>query len=234
MCLFALHLSAKTYLVSVGIADYSKFPSSVNNLELTVKDAQAMVDLLSANRSMDYSILKDTLATKRNILRYIRGVFKKAAEDDIIIFFFSGHGYDGGICACDGRMTYAEVREAMSRSRCKNKIMFIDACHAGGLRGNANHASSSEVTSAKKANVMLFLSSRTNENSLESRNMDHGYFTTYLKAGLSGEADANKDNVITAKEIFTYVSDGVRTLSLEKQHPVMWGNFSDDMPVMKW
>jgi uncharacterized caspase-like protein len=64
--------------------------------------------------------------------------------------------------------------------------------------------------------------------------MQNGFFTTYLTKGLQGNADLNNDRVITAREIFSYVSGGVSQLSQGKQHPVMWGNFSDTMPVMKW
>lgn len=51
---------------------------------------------------------------------------------------------------------------------------------------------------------------------------------------MRGAADANKDKVVTAKELFTYVSKGVKQLSGNRQHPVMWGNFSDDFVVMDW
>ena len=64
--------------------------------------------------------------------------------------------------------------------------------------------------------------------------MQNGYFTTYLQRGLRGGADANRDRIITAKELFNYVHAGVVKLSNNKQHPVMWGKFSDDMPVMIW
>ena len=64
--------------------------------------------------------------------------------------------------------------------------------------------------------------------------MKNGFFTTYLQKGLRGGADADKDRVITAKEIFDYVHTNVVELSKGKQHPVMWGKFSDDMPVMNW
>ena len=64
--------------------------------------------------------------------------------------------------------------------------------------------------------------------------MQNGYFTEYLKKGLRGNADVNKDRTITAKELFDFVHNGVSKISSEKQHPVMWGNFDDNMPVMKW
>ena len=121
----------------------------------------------------------------------------------------------------------------MAQCKCPNKIMMIDACRAGGLR--VDDKKSQQATSdAKKANVMLFLSSRNNENSIERLDMKNGLFTNFLYKGLTGSADVNHDRVITAKELFDYVHKNVAKESIEKQHPVMWGKFSNNMPVMKW
>ena len=225
--------NARTYLVSVGIADYSGFPTKINNLRLTTKDAQTIVDLYSKNTSVDYSILLNEKATKDRIVKAIKKVFNKASENDIVVFFFSGHGYPGGFCAYDGNIGYDEVRKAMSQSKSKNKMMFVDACRSGGMRVDNNNAQGA-ITAAKNANVMLFLSSRNNENSIERRDMQNGFFTTYLQKGLKGNADSNRNRVITAKELFNFVHDGVSQISGGKQHPVMWGKFDDNMTVMKW
>ena len=80
----------------------------------------------------------------------------------------------------------------------------------------------------------MFLSSRTNEYSIEKRNMKNGFFTAFLERGLRGGADTNKDKVVTAKEIFTFVSNGVKNLSQGRQHPVMWGNFDDNFIMIDW
>lgn len=230
---FTLGANARTYLVSVGIADYSGFPKPLNNLRLTTKDAQTIVDLYSKNTSVDYAILLDGKATKNRIVKAIKKVFNQAGESDIVVFFFSGHGYPGGFCAYDGKISYAEVRKAMSQSKCRNKMMFVDACRSGGMRVN-DEESQSAVNAAKNANVMVFLSSRNNENSIERKDMKNGFFTTFLQKGLKGNADADRNRIITARELFRFVHDGVARISGEKQHPVMWGNFSDDMVVMKW
>ncbi len=228
-----LSVNARTYLVSVGITDYSGFPQKMNNLRLTAKDAQTIVDLYSKNTSVDYSILLNDKATKSRILKAIKKVFNSASENDIVVFFFSGHGYPGGFCASDGNLGYDEVRKAMSESMSKNKMMFVDACRSGGMRVDDTSAQGA-IASAKKANVMLFLSSRNDENSIERRDMKNGFFTTYLQKGLRGNADSNRDRVITAKELFDFVHNGVSKVSGGKQHPVMWGNFNDNMTVMKW
>lgn len=225
--------NARVYLVSVGIADYSGFPSKINNLRLTTKDANAIVDLYSKNTSVDYSLLLNERATKDRIVRAIKKVFKRSSEDDLVVFFFSGHGYPGGFCAYDGNIGYDEIRKAMAKSKSKNKMMFVDACRSGGMRVDET-AAQGAITAAKNANVMLFLSSRNNENSIERRDMQNGLFTTYLQKGLKGNADADRNRIITAKELFDFVHSGVSQISGGKQHPVMWGNFNDNMTVMKW
>lgn len=228
-----LSLGAKTYLVSVGIADYSGYPSKINNLRLTTKDAKTIADLYSKNTSVEYSLLLDGKATKSRILKAITKVFNKAKPNDIVVFFFSGHGYPGGFCAYDGNLGYDEVRNAMAQSKSRNKMMFVDACRSGGMRVDET-AAQGAITAAKNANVMLFLSSRNNENSIERSDMTNGFFTTYLQKGLKGNADANRNRIITAKELYDFVHKEVSRISRGAQHPVMWGNFSDNMPVMIW
>ena len=59
-------------------------------------------------------------------------------------------------------------------------------------------------------------------------------FTQYLIKGLKGAADTDSDRIITAKEIFTYVSAKVSEQTRKKQNPVMWGKFNDNMHILNW
>ena len=80
---------------------------------------------------------------------------------------------------------------------------------------------------------MLFLSSRTNEVSRESR-YKNSLFTIFLERGLRGGADTNRDRYITARELYDFVHKGVIEASGNKQHPVMWGKFDNNMTVINW
>lgn len=226
---------ARTYLVAVGIADY---PGTESDLNLTANDAREVVEVYKNNQSLTHVLLTNSEATVDRIDRAITQVFAQAKKDDIVIFFFSGHGYNGGFCAYDGNITYKRVRQAMSKSKCANKMMFIDACHSGGIRhessnNNQNNNNHHDNGDLRSANVMILLSSRTTEVSYERADMKCGYFTTYLTRALRGEADKNADNIVTARELFEFVNTGVAQFSGDKQHPVMWGRFSNDMPVIK-
>lgn len=228
--LLPVGISAKVYLVSVGITDY---PGTSMDLTLPAKDAKTITWLYSKNTKIQYSLLLDDEATQANIVAAMNKVFSMAGPNDIVVFFYSGHGYEGGFYVYDGMMDYQVIRKSMARSQCRNKMIFADACYAGKIR-TEGRTSQSGLSAAKKANVMLFLSSRSNETSIERRDMQNGFFTTYLQKGLRGGADANKDRIITAKELFDYVHPNVVELSSGKQHPVMWGKFADKMPVMIW
>ena len=167
----------------------------------------------------------------------VRKNYGTATENDVIVFFFSGHGYQGGICPYDisekdlnSGLSYKEIKAILKQSKAKNKIIIADACFSGGLRGGAASDSGNDNDNS----VILFLSSRSGETSGERRLMTNGFFTQALVRGLNGGADTNQDKRISAKEIFTFVSQKVKEHSKDKQHPVMWGKFPDTMTVMKW
>lgn len=224
------------YVVSVGICDY-KYVSDLRQAET---DAKNIAELYRTQTNNVITLL-GSQATHDNIISTLNTFFSTAEEDDIIVFFFSGHGTKGGLCAYDSRtvesmVSYDEIQNAIRSCKAKNKQLLIDACFSGGLRTTKKTEkmlSKQSMLSTTKG-VMLFLSSRTSETSFESIWADNGFFTLYLIKGMKGEADADKDRIVTAKEIFTYVSKNVSEQTRKKQNPVMWGKFSDDMEIMNW
>lgn len=226
-------VSAMTYLVSVGVSDY---PGKGRDLRLPREDARAITNLYSLNKGVHYLQLLDSKATATNIVAAVNKLFSQAQPDDIIVFFFSGHGYKGGFNAYDRKLPYSEIRKAMNSSRAKNKMIFADTCFSGKITKKNKSATqnSSASTDDSSSNIMLFLSSRDNEKSIERRDMKNGCYTAALISALKGAADTNRDRTITARELFDYVSAQVKKTTRDRQHPVMWGNFDDNMPVMKW
>lgn len=234
--LFPHLLPARTiYVVSVGIARYQY----INPLRQTENDATDMAALYRTH-TQHVTLLTGKNATRHNICTTLKNVFAQAEADDVVVFFFSGHGCKGGLCAYDTRgastcISYGEIAKLMKGCRANNKQLFIDACYAGGLR----HDSSSPNTSAqstfnKTEGVMLFLSSRANETSRENPYGRNGMFTKYLLRGLKGGADDDRNRIVEAKELFDFVSTNVTKATKGKQHPVMWGRFDSRMHVMNW
>ena len=90
-------LAQRTYLVSVGIADY---PGYENDLNLTVKDALAIANICKINNNAVYIPLLDDDATRDAIKYCMSSLFAEAGRNDIVILFFSGHGCQEVWCLC--------------------------------------------------------------------------------------------------------------------------------------
>ena len=228
--LCVLPLRAETYVVSVGIANYQ----NISDLALAENDAKVVAKMYKT-RTKNVITITGRYATRANILKALTDQFSRAKRGDMVVFFFSGHGYEKGFCPYDmgagnkNALSYNDIYAVFRKSKATRKIVIADACMSGGLRKeshSSNHTNGSDV--------VMFLSSRTKELSMESAHMKNGFFTTYLERGLRGGADSNKDRLVTAKEIFVFVSDGVKKISRNRQHPVMWGNFDDNLVLVDW
>ena len=218
-------VQAKVYLVSVGIADY---PDTKNDLRISDNDAKTIAKVFYATKDASVSVLINKDATQSALLSAMHTMFEDAGSDDAVILYFSGHGTPGAIVCYDGLLTYQHMFKMLKGCKATRKIIIADACYAGKMRTN-----NQQSTSYNSQNVMLFLSSRTNETSQETR-YQNSMFTIFLERGLRGGADVNKDRRITARELYDFVHKGVIEASKNKQHPVMWGKFDNNMTVIKW
>ena len=225
MMLCAITLQAKTYLVSVGIADY---PGTEHDLRISDNDAKTIAKVFSVAKQAAVSILINEQATQSALLSTMHTSFMNANSEDIVILYFSGHGTPGALVCYDGLLTYQHIFKMLKGCKASRKVIIADACYSGKMRTN-----NQQTSSYNSQNVMLFLSSRTNEVSRESR-YKNSLFTIFLERGLRGGADTNRDRYITARELYDFVHKGVIEASGNKQHPVMWGKFDNNMTVINW
>ena len=220
-----LYANGKVYLVSVGIADY---PGTKNDLRISDNDAKTIAKVFQATKDADVHILTNEDATQSALLSTMHTVFEDAERDDAVILYFSGHGAPGALACHDGLLTYQHIFKMMKGCKASRKMIIVDACFSGKMR-----TTKQESSNYNNQSVMLFLSSRTTETSLET-DYKNSLFTIFLERGLRGGADMNKDRHITAREIYNFVHQGVIKASGNKQHPVMWGKFDNNMTVIKW
>lgn len=248
----------KNYVLAAGISDYKE----INDLNLCENDAMDFA-LLMNEANAEVIVIKGRDATHGNIILALRSLLAKAKSNDNVIFYFSGHGYEGGFCCWDmatntpslsddsmrkgidkyklnavnryyGGLSYAELQVLFRNCRAGKKFVIADACFSGGLK-KGNHLNTS-VQSAKKGDLIFFLSSRPDETSLEMAGGRNGLFTYFLLDGLHGKADLNADNNITIGELYHYVYDGVSGYGAKiphSQHPVLCGRFDEELSVLR-
>lgn len=234
--LFAsIQLHAKIYAVVVGVEQYD---GTITNLQASVDDAMQVYRYIKSGKGNQVVLLTDQKATKQNILYAMQKVFSLAGENDMILFYFSGHGAPGMFCPTNikyGRMglLHTEIKNAFKASKAKNKLCIADACYAGSIR-TTNSSSTVSTGAYGDTNVVVFMSSRENELSIENRIVNAGIFTKYFIKGIAGAADTNNDRGVSLYELYVYVRKNVRIDTHKKQTPIMYGRFNKHTIISKY
>ncbi len=225
-------VQARSYALCVGLDAYPERVGRyrVKPLRVSANDARVMKKMFSAN-GFSTSLLTDSSATCEAVLRAMKYRFCTAKENDVVIFYFSGHGTEEGLLCYDNVLSTSLIVEEFKRCKAKTKMLIADACYSGRMRNDTVW----QNTFSKKEDVILFLSSRTKEVSLETM-YSNSLFTMYLERGLRGGADVNKDMKITARELYDFVHESVihDDFFSDSQHPVIWGGFDGNSAIVNW
>ncbi|NJN76932.1 MAG: SH3 domain-containing protein [Saprospiraceae bacterium] len=241
----------KVYAVIVGVSTYSTAQNNrgVSNLQYSDDDAYKMYEFLKSPNggqlpSSQIKLLVNEEASLANVLFHSKNLYKKAQPQDLILFYFSGHGGPNTFVGYDKNITHTEIKEILNSSPAKKKLCVADACHSGSL-GNSNgsnRASSSaemidnyyEALAATSDGIALFLSSKADEYSIEVSDFGQGVFTYYYIEGLKGYADNDHNGIITIEELYDYTRKQVEDYTRNGgrlQRPQLKGTFDHQMPV---
>ena len=198
---------ARVLAVAVGVSDYER----MSDLDNTDEDAtQLLGSLRQAGLLHPASIaLTNAEATKSAVTAALRRAQQAAGPDDVVMFFFSGHGDQVDVernqRELDGRAETIELYDAALRDselqsmlrgiNGRMVVVAIDACYSGGFRNVVD-----------RPNVLGLFSSEEDLTSLVASRLEAGgYLSYYLRTGISGEADNDGDRVITAGELSTFL-----------------------------
>ncbi len=225
----------KKYALIIGISEYKySGKHGLTNLLYADDDAFDFVDTLKNMgwRSSHIKILTNHKATKRNIEIALESWFTKAGSRDLIIVFWSGHGYPDpedpekvyfacydseiNIPATGYRMD--RVRLSLEERRTKNVLFFADTCHAGKLitRGERGISVVPHINKLRREKKIpkgwvFMVGAETDRQALEHSSWSNGAFTHCLLNGLRGKADGfesigPKDGIVTMRELQTYMN----------------------------
>ena len=222
------------FALVVGISTYQHAgKSNLTNLIYADEDARAFAKILtrlgwSENR---IKLLTNKEATQRNVMLAIESWLTKAKQDDVIVFFWSGHGYpdpedpekvyfacydtDLSLPATGYRMDH--IRRSLEEKKAKNVIILADTCHAGKLitRGEKGISIVPQIEKmSRDQNVpkgwIFMVGADSDRLAIEHSSWSNGAFTHSLIRGLEGAADGfmssgSKDGFITLGELRTYM-----------------------------
>lgn len=207
----------------VGVSEYG---AGLNSLPKAVDDIEAMKLVLQQPGLGDFSEVKvlpnpDTLMMQIEI----EHLFAERTRDDLILFFFSGHGVkdDRGNLyfatsitrkTAEGELIKATavpavfVHDIMSNSRSRRQVVILDCCFSGafakGLAAKDDGSVNLKEQLGGEGRVVL-TSSASTQYSFEDSAADLSVYTRYLVEGIrSGAADNDSDGMISVEELHEY------------------------------
>ena len=242
--------------VIVGVRKYKNLSSKLQ-LDYADRDAMQFKNSLIAN-GVDPShiaeYINETATGPSIIIDKLRGFLSDSKEDDLVIFYFSGHG--------DVQLDYEEptgflllhnVKSPTATTYSKsdainiddlkyitkkparggrNVLIIIDACRKNKLvTGDDKARAVSEALNRwEEENVYRLISCKPDQTSFEDENFKHGVFTYYLLKGLKGEADeldiSDTNNKIEFMEMSSYLVSRVKKATKNQQTPETEGDDS--------
>ena len=200
---------ARVFALMVGVSDY---PEDVGDLEFTDEDARKLAETLQRDGSLNEAsvVLTNAEATVAGVRSAFSRVAAQAGPDDMFLFFFSGHGGqeptpvtglepDGKaetLVLTDGEITDAELGRLFASLDTRLALLVVDACFSGGFARNV----------VDRPGVMgVFSSEEDLTSAVADKFQAGGYLSHFVRAGMSGEADADGDRLVTAGELATFL-----------------------------
>ncbi len=212
----------------VGINNY---PGQFS-LHGCVNDAKAIAGLLNrhADGSLNFDVMLGAdIRTKAELKSLLFDVFKN--DDEISLFYFSGHGCITGtggyimapdFARYDEGISMDDILKVANLSPARHKIVILDCCHAGAM-GNPSFVSNTAAYLEK--GVVILASSRSTEPAVEVSG--HGVFTALLIDALKGGA-ADIGGEISPSDLYSYID---KALGAWKQRPVFKANIARSVNI---
>ena len=240
--------TAELYAVVVGVRTY-RHPS-LDARRFAENDARAVADALARGgvKAANMRVLHDSSgdAPTLNRLNDALGewLYDRAGARDSVVIYFAGRG------AKDDERAYLLPRDAdpgmpestaldlerletfVGRLRARQVLIVLDVPFArisGSFAGVMTEQQSMTLIT-RRAGRAVIAASGGNEEALELASLKHGLLTHYFVRGIDGDADADRDGVITGAELFTHVERKVDEHAANlgtRQRPVMYGNLAD-------
>ena len=266
------HPVGERWALLIGVDSYDENRQGdfyLPNLQACVKDVKALDAVLrDAERGgftqITMLVTNDTPdesddPTDLNILRGLKELVDRTEPNDLVLIYFSGHGWqvedEAYLLPQNVNVAFpsrtairsADLNQMINQMKAEKVVTILDACHSGGIEVHATggKAGGTQVTLNRQyqeafktsSGKVVLHSCDASEKSWELVDGSQGVFSKYLVDGLLGAADAqgNDDGVITFQEAYQYVYekvvDHMKQDGRGQQRPVRSGKWIGDIPL---
>ncbi len=250
------------YALIIGISDYKD--DSIKKLRFAHRDAELFAQYLSSPAGGSVpkehiKLLTNQNATISNIYTEKQWLEENAKKNDLVFFYFSGHGdVESSIYKLGFLLAYDTpfknylnnavriediniMANTLSIQKNVNTILITDACHSGKLAGSDNRGTAlvGDQLSKVEQKEIRIASCEANQLSEEDEfwGGGRGVFSYYLINGLKGLADSgDEDGIVTLEELSTYLTKKVKSdvlnLKQKEQKPVVKGEDNTKLAIV--
>lgn len=233
----------KGIVIAIGIEKFSD--GQMPSVKYAGHDAEVMAEYLRTIGNIPADrvrVLLDDQATKRDLEETFEQWLPKRADPEAVVYiFFAGRAlvdgatgtvllapYDGTSSMSAGLYSVRQLQEALYKLPIQRGIFMFDVSLDPMPGADLGFASApqwaSEASTQRKDREMWMVGNRGLQEAHVYEQGKHGLFTYYLLRGLQGIADVDRDGIVVAGELCTYVRGQVARLAREqfgtKQDPL--------------
>ncbi|MCX5981686.1 MAG: SUMF1/EgtB/PvdO family nonheme iron enzyme [Nostocales cyanobacterium LacPavin_0920_SED1_MAG_38_18] len=209
---------AKKMALLIGVSEYG---AGIPPLLSALNDVEAMERVLQNPNLGNFAQVERLLNPDSVAMRIaIQKLFKNAGKEDLLLFYFSGHGItnddnhlylatrntakdDFEATAVDASFIQTQSKSCYS----KRQVLILDACYSGAF-ANGWHTKSIGVDIKKQLGAegrVVLTSSGATQTSFAQEGATLSLYTQYLVEGIeTGAADTDNDGNIHVQELHTY------------------------------
>jgi len=214
----------------------------LSQLRAPGRDAHQLAQVLGDPRIGGYEVQVELNAVSSELHEKVEDFCADRHPDDQLLIYLSCHG----VLDVKGRLYYAAANtsrrrlaatavaatwlsERLEDCRARSQVLILDCCHSGafvrGAKGDADLALQQRFEPQGRGRIVL-TASRATEYSFEGGHASgeglRSVFTHAIVEGLrTGEADRDRDGLITVTDLYGYVYDRVRAAE-PRQTPELW------------
>lgn len=230
--------AAPTYIVAVGISQYSAAPA-VPDLRFATEEAEQIYQIVTHAETGVATIKGSQLltgknATRKNILHAVATIGKQLKDNETLIFYWSGHStraigpgqdddvklipYDYNPDATKSAISMlADVITAAVVNPHARVVMIGDGCHIGGALY--------KEAEKKYPNLVIISSSKMDEIAFDDID-GSPFFRAFSNALRAPSSDFDNDGFVSLEEAFISLYPDTTRVGFGRQHPTMTGQIA--------
>ena len=150
---------------------------------------------------------------------------KRNSSDDQqrieFLFYFSGHSDEKNLLIGDDKVSYQQLKEAISAIDADVTLAILDSCASGAftqLKGGTQVQPFLTNKASKVTGYAFLASSSADEAAQESDAVGGAYFTHYMVSALRGAGDLSEDKKVTLNEAYYFAFNETLTRTEGSQH----------------